>query len=222
MVEPRRFREDAALLRHGTIRPQHNAVVSVVAIIAIDAVWLGTPLACWALLARRRWTGVGVAATIVALAVFASVGTSTTTSFSNTGLSANQTFRYQVRARDAAADASGFSTAVPATTSGGGTGGCAVVLTTQTTWQTGYVIQPARVTNNGTATTTWTVTITLPAGHALTGSWNATVTTSGQTVTARGVSHNTPLAPGASGEFGFQASRPNGNTALPTATCSVP
>jgi len=89
--------------------------------------------------------------------------------------------------------------------------------------QTGYVIQPSRVTNTGTAAINgWTVTVTLPAGHAITGSWNATSTTSGQVVTFHGVSFNSNLAPGASGEFGFQASRPNGNTALPTATCTTP
>lgn len=80
------------------------------------------------------------------------------------------------------------------------------------------------VSNTGTSTITgWTVTFTLPAGHLITGSWNANVTISGQAVTARGVSHNSTLAPGAAGEWGFQASRPNGNTALPgAATCTSP
>jgi len=114
---------------------------------------------------------------------------------------------------------------VPVTTqSGGGNpGGCSITLVTQTQWQTGYVIQPARVTNTGTAPITgWTVTVTLPSGHTMAGSWNATQSVSGQTVTFRGVSYNSNLAPGASGEFGFQVNRPNGNTALPTATCSTP
>ena len=66
----------------------------------------------------------------------------------------------------------------------------------QTQWQTGYVIEPARVTNTGTATINgWTVTFTLPAGHAIIGSWNAVLTVSGQTVTARNVSHNGTVAP---------------------------
>jgi cellulase/cellobiase CelA1 len=96
-----------------------------------------------------------------------------------------------------------------------------VNLVVQSQWGTGYVIQPSRVTNTGSTTiSAWTVTVTLPAGHAITGSWNATQSISGQTVTFRPVSFNSTLAPGASGEFGFQASRPNGNTALPTATCT--
>jgi endo-1,4-beta-xylanase len=157
---------------------------------------------------------------------FAVVGTSTTTSFTDSTLTASSTFRYQVRARDAAGNMSAVSNTVTVMTSGGGTtGACSAVPTVQTQWGTGYVIQPLTITNTSTSTiTSWTVTYTLPAGHALTGSWNATVTTSGQTVTAKSVSFNGTLAPGASTtSFGFQASRPNGNTALPTGyTCATP
>ena len=155
---------------------------------------------------------------------FTVVGSSTTTTFTDTGLAANSNFRYQVRARDAAGNLSTVSNTAPVMTLPGGNpgGGCSITLVTQTQWQTGYVIQPARVTNTGTTTINgWTVTVTLPAGHAITGSWNATSTVNGQTVTFRGVNFNSTLAPGASGEFGFQASRPNGNTALPTATCAA-
>ncbi|GIH10031.1 beta-xylanase [Rhizocola hellebori] len=99
-------------------------------------------------------------------------------------------------------------------------GGCSVALTVQSSWANGYVIQPSRVTNTSTSQITWTVTVTLPAGQTISGFWNATQTISGQTVTYRGVSWNGTLAPGASGEFGFQVSRPSGNTAIATATCS--
>ncbi|MBO3744458.1 cellulase family glycosylhydrolase [Streptosporangiaceae bacterium NEAU-GS5] len=157
---------------------------------------------------------------------FAQVGASTTTSFTNTGLTASTTYRYQVRARDAAGNTSAVSnTASVTTSSGGGTGACTAVPTVQSQWQTGYVIQPMTIINTSTSTiTSWTVTFTLPAGHALTGSWNATVTTSGQTVTAKSVGHNGTLAPGASTtSFGFQASRPSGNTSLPSGyTCTTP
>jgi cellulase/cellobiase CelA1 len=101
--------------------------------------------------------------------------------------------------------------------------GCSITVVMQTQWPTGYVIQPSRVTNTGTnAISGWTVRVTLPAGHAVTGFWNATESVSGQTVTFRGLSWNSNLAPGASSEFGFQASRPNGNTVMPTATCTAP
>jgi len=157
---------------------------------------------------------------------FAQVGTATTTSFTNSALTASTTYRFQVRAVDAAGNTSAVSNTVTAATqAGGGTGGaCSVTPTTQTQWQTGYVIDPARVTNTGTATINgWTVTFTLPAGHSITGSWNTVLTVSGQNVTARNVSFNGTLAPGGSGAFGFQVSRPNGNTQLPAGyTCASP
>jgi chitodextrinase len=155
---------------------------------------------------------------------FTQVGTSTTTSFGDTGLTANTTYRYQVRARDAAGNLSPVSSTVQITTqTGGTTGTCSATPTVQSQWGTGYVIQPLTITNTSTSTITgWTVTFTLPAGHTLTGSWNGTATVSGQTVTIRNVSHNGTLAPGASTtSLGFQASRPNGNTALPSGyTCA--
>ncbi|TDE56285.1 PHB depolymerase family esterase [Nonomuraea mesophila] len=154
---------------------------------------------------------------------FTQAGTSATTSFTDTGLTANTTYRYQVRARDAAGNVSPVSGTVQITTQGGTTGGCSATAAVQSQWGNGYVIQPLTVTNTGTATiTSWTVTFTLPAGHTLTGSWNGTVTTSGRTVTVKSVGHNGTLAPGASTtSFGFQASRPGGDTALPSGyTCA--
>jgi spermidine/putrescine transport system substrate-binding protein len=57
----------------------------------------------------------------------------------------------------------------------------------------------------------------------MTGSWNATFTTSGQGITAKSTSWNGTLAPGAWTTFGLQASRPTGDTSLPTAyTCTTP
>ncbi len=171
-------------------------------------------------------TGYDIFRATGASGTFASVGTSPTASFANTGLTANTIYRYQVRARDAAGNASGFSAAVTVTTANGGGGGgaCAATLTAQSQWSNGYVIQPVRVTNTGTSNISgWTVTFTLPPGHTITGSWNATLTISGQTVTARGGGHNSALAPGGVGEWGFQGSRPNGNTALPgQASCTSP
>ncbi|MBT2224822.1 fibronectin type III domain-containing protein [Nonomuraea sp. NEAU-A123] len=155
---------------------------------------------------------------------FTQVGTSTTTAFSDTGLTPSTTYRYQVRARDAAGNTSPVSNTSQVTTQPGpSTGTCTAVPTVQTQWDTGYVIQPLTITNTGTSTITgWTATFTLPAGHTLTGSWNGTVTVSGQTVTIRNVGHNGTLAPGAAtASIGFQATRPNGNTALPSGyTCA--
>jgi hypothetical protein len=86
-------------------------------------------------------------------------------------------------------------------------------------------MQPNTVTNTGTATVNgWTVTFALPAGHTITGSWNAVVTVAGQTVTARGIAgQNATLPAGTGTTWGFQASRPGGSTAVPSAaTCTSP
>jgi len=67
------------------------------------------------------------------------------------------------------------------------------------------------------------VTFTLPAGHTLTGSWNTSLAVSGQTVTAHNASHNGTVAPNGSTTFGFQVSRSNGNTQLPSGyACTSP
>jgi len=55
-----------------------------------------------------------------------------------------------------------------------------------------------------------------PAGHSIVGSWNAALTTSDQAVTGRKLSYNGTVGHGQRVEFGFQASRPSGNTATPT------
>jgi endo-1,4-beta-xylanase len=156
---------------------------------------------------------------------FAQVGTSTTASFTSSGLAAGTIYRFQVRAVDAAGNVSAVSNTVTATTqAGGGGGGCTAAATVQTQWGEGYVIEPTRVTNAGTSTLNgWTVTFTLPAGHTFQGGWNATFTLSGQTVTARNASYNGTLNGGGSTTFGFQVRRPNGNTQLPGGyTCASP
>jgi cellulase/cellobiase CelA1 len=78
-------------------------------------------------------------------------------------------------------------------------------------------VQPVNLTNTGGSTlTAGAVTFTLRPGHVTVGAWNAALTTSGQTVTARNLSYNGTVGPGQRVEFGFQASRPGGNTATPT------
>ncbi|MEV0621040.1 endo-1,4-beta-xylanase [Nonomuraea sp. NPDC050404] len=152
------------------------------------------------------------------------LGQSTTNSISLTGLTPNTQYQVYVRARDGAGNLSANSALATFTTQSGpgGGGGCTAVGTVQNQWNNGYVVQPVTVTNGGTsAISGWTVTFTLPSGHTLSGSWNAAVTVSGQTVTARNVSHNGNLAPNASTSFGFQVSRPSGNTQTPSGyTCA--
>ncbi|MEV4397488.1 endo-1,4-beta-xylanase [Nonomuraea sp. NPDC049607] len=151
------------------------------------------------------------------------LGQSTGNTINLTGLTAGTQYQVYVRARDGAGNLSGDSPTVTFTTlTGGGTGGCTAAGTVQTQWNGGYVIQPVTVTNTGTsAINGWTVTFTLPAGHTVTGSWNAALTVSGQNVTARNAGYNGTLAPGANTSFGFQVARPGGDNATPSGyTCA--
>lgn len=95
------------------------------------------------------------------------------------------------------------------TTTQPGSGSCTVRFDQ---WGTGYV---GYVTVTGPRAG-WSFAFALPAGHALQGGWSATFSTSGQNVTATNVSYNGSLGAGQSTQWGFQASRPNGNTQLPT------
>ncbi|MDA0647213.1 PQQ-dependent sugar dehydrogenase [Nonomuraea ferruginea] len=151
---------------------------------------------------------------------FAQVGTAATTTFTATGLTPQSTYRFQVRARDAAGNLSPVSgTVTVTTTTGGTTGGCAAVATTQTQWPTGYVVQPVTMTNTGTSPITgWRVTVTLPAGHQITGSWNAA--RSGAVF--ENAPYNGALGPGQSTTFGFQATRSGADAGLPSGyACEV-
>jgi len=152
------------------------------------------------------------------------LATPTTNSANLTNLTANTSYQVYIRARDNAGNLSNPSATTTFMTTGGGTGGCSVTPTLQTQWPTGYVFEPTTVRNTGSTTiTTWTVTFTLPAGHTIVGSWNGIFTINGQNVTVRPVSHNATLAPNGTGTFGFQVSRPDGNTALAnTFACTSP
>nr|UOI39493.1 glucoside hydrolase GH55 family beta-1,3-glucanase [Archangium sp.] len=67
------------------------------------------------------------------------VGTSTTTSYSSTGLTASTTYSFTVRARDAAGNVSAVSNTATATTQAGGTGGGSSGTGTEWTYGTSTV-----------------------------------------------------------------------------------
>ncbi|MEU9824027.1 GH12 family glycosyl hydrolase domain-containing protein [Micromonospora chersina] len=97
------------------------------------------------------------------------------------------------------------TTPPPATTPPPGNAACSVKYTTNV-WNNGFTAD-VTVTNTGSSTVNgWTLTYNLPSGQTITGSWNATVTQSGSAVTARNLSYNGTLSPGASTSFGYQAS----------------
>ncbi|MFV2011119.1 MULTISPECIES: GH12 family glycosyl hydrolase domain-containing protein [unclassified Micromonospora] len=96
-------------------------------------------------------------------------------------------------------------TTAPPTSQPPGGGGCRVSYTANT-WNNGYTAD-VRVTNTGGGTINgWTLAYQLPAGQTVGNSWNATVTQSGSSVTARNVGWNGMLAPGGTASFGYQAS----------------
>ncbi|MFJ1656548.1 PHB depolymerase family esterase [Streptomyces sp. NPDC088337] len=92
-------------------------------------------------------------------------------------------------------------------------GACRVAYTTSA-WNTGLTAS-ITVTNTGTAPIDgWALAFTLPAGQTITSGWNATYSPASGAVTARNVSYNSALAPGASTTLGFQANH-TGNTGSP-------
>ncbi|MFI6456392.1 cellulose binding domain-containing protein [Streptosporangium amethystogenes] len=104
----------------------------------------------------------------------------------------------------------------PTPTPTGGTGTGPRVAYTMNSWNNGFTANIS-ITNTGTSTINgWTLVFTLPSGQSITSGWNATYTPSSGQVSARNVSHNATLAPGATIDIGFQATH-TGNTAEPTA-----
>ena len=152
-------------------------------------------------------------------------GTSTTTSFTDSGLTAATAYSYTVKAYDAAGNLSAASAAVTATTQssgggGGGGGGCTAAYTVSNQWNNGFTANVV-VTNSGTAAThSWKVTWTWPSGQVVTNSWNATESHTGSAETFASQSFNGAIAAGGNTSFGFQASYTSSNAA-PTPVCTA-
>jgi cellulase/cellobiase CelA1 len=94
------------------------------------------------------------------------------------------------------------------------TGACRITYAVNA-WNTGLTTS-ITITNTGTATINgWSLVFTLPSGQNITSGWNATYTPSGGQVTARNMSYNGIIAPGAAvRDVGFQATH-TGNTGRP-------
>jgi chitodextrinase len=150
------------------------------------------------------------------------VGTSTVTSYTDTGLSAGTGYTYTVRARDAAGNVSAASASVTATTNtggGGGTGTVTAAYHVDNDWGSGFTAT-VTVTNSGTtAISAWQVTWSWAGNQQVTNSWNASLTQSGTSVTAGNAAYNGTIAPGSSAGFGFQASY-TGSNGAPTLSAS--
>jgi hypothetical protein len=93
----------------------------------------------------------------------------------------------------------------------------AVTYSTSAAWRDGF-IAAVKVVNNGSTAREWTVTLTYPsnADVEVRGGWNASVSSSGNTVTLRGNS----LAAGASITAGFQGTK-DVNDAVKPISCAI-
>ncbi|GIJ80788.1 Cellulose binding domain-containing protein [Micromonospora phaseoli] len=95
-----------------------------------------------------------------------------------------------------------------------GGGACAVKYTANS-WNNGFTAD-VQITNTGSSTINgWTLAYSLPSGQQVTNTWNATLSQSGSSVTARNVGHNGTIAPGGTASFGYQGTL-NGAYSSPT------
>ncbi|NGM11671.1 cellulose-binding protein [Verrucosispora sp. CWR15] len=97
-------------------------------------------------------------------------------------------------------------------------GACSATYRVTSTWSGGFQGE-VQVTAGNAAIRGWRVNWTNGSGQQVNQAWNATVTSSGSTVTATNVSYNGNLGAGASTSFGFLASGSSTNT--PTLTCTA-
>lgn len=105
------------------------------------------------------------------------------------------------------------------TTPPAGNGGCTATYRTTSQWSGGFGAEVS-VRAGNSAISGWTVRWTWPNGQSITSSWNATVTSSGSSVTATNVGYNGRLGANASTTFGFNASW-NGTNNAPTLSCTA-
>ncbi|MFI9330964.1 glycoside hydrolase family 9 protein [Kitasatospora sp. NPDC052868] len=88
---------------------------------------------------------------------------------------------------------------------------CAVAYRVDSAWSGGFTAT-VTVRNTGTATVSgWTLGWSFPGDQRISNGWNATVTQSGGSVSARDSGWNGTLAVGASASFGFQATYSGAN-----------
>ncbi|MGC5030454.1 PQQ-dependent sugar dehydrogenase [Micromonospora sp. DT229] len=92
-------------------------------------------------------------------------------------------------------------------------------------WNTGFTAE-VRVTNRGAALNGWTLTWSFSGNQQVTGGWNAEITQSGRTVTARNAGWNAALPTNGTVSFGFQATYSGTNNSpsdfrLNGTTCQV-
>lgn len=96
---------------------------------------------------------------------------------------------------------------------------CTATYSVVSQWPGGFQAL-VQVTAGSSPINGWRVTWTYANGQTVTNYWDATITTSGSTVTATNAPYNGSLAAGASATFGFLGSW-NGSNPTPTLTCTA-
>jgi len=150
---------------------------------------------------------------------FTLVSTAGTNTYTASGLTPQTTYRFYVRARDAAGNVSGNSAAVTLTTPPGPVGGDCRVAYQATNWggSSGFTAN-ITITNTGTsAVNGWTLAFSFPAGQRVTQpGWGATYTqaSSSANVTATNVAYNAGIAAGGSVSIGFNGTYSGSNPAV--------
>ncbi|GAV38393.1 cellulose binding domain-containing protein [Streptomyces acidiscabies] len=134
-----------------------------------------------------------------------SVGTTTGTSFTDSGLSAATSYTYTVKAYDSAGGTSAASVGVSVTTGGGGGSGCTATTRVASSWSGGFTGE-VTVTNTSTSTSTgWRTGWNWPGNQKVTSAWNTKLTQSGSSVTGANADYNGTIPPGGRTTFGFNA-----------------
>ena len=110
--------------------------------------------------------------------------------------------------------------ATTTTTSGQqGSGSCSASYTVVGEWNSGFQAD-VRVTAGSSAVSSWRVGWTFADGQTVSSAWNATVTSSGSSVTATNASYNGRLNAGQSTSFGFIGAKQSANS-VPALTCTA-
>ncbi len=177
--------------------------------------------------AQLSWTAatddVGVVAYDVlrASATPTVIATITGTKYQVTGLKANTTYSFAVRAKDAAGNLSPSSPALEVTTQAGGAGegGCTGSYTVTQSWAGGFMGEATVKNTSGAAINGWKLSWVNPPSTSIDSLWNAVLSVSGSNVTVTNDSHNGALAPDGTATFGFVGS--GSSTAPDFMSCTV-
>ena len=106
-------------------------------------------------------------------------------------------------------------TTSPTTPPPTGGAGCRVTYATNQ-WSNGFTATVTVANTGGSAINGWSLGFALPSGQAITNSWNAEVSASGSSVTARNAGYNGSIPAGGNTSFGFQGTY-SGSFASPSA-----